>query len=76
MPRNSHQTCSLKKVVLKNFARFIGKDLVGVFNKVVPTQVFSCEYCKIFKNTYFEEHPWMAASECCLQQQWRATFAC
>ena len=56
MPRNSHQTCSLKKVVLKNFARFIGKDLVGVFNKVVPTQVFSCEYCKIFKNTYFEEH--------------------
>ena len=57
MPRNSHQTFSLKKVVLKNFARFIGKDLVGVFNKVVPTQVFSCEYCKIFKNTYFEEHP-------------------
>ena len=20
------------------------------------TQVFSCEYCEIFKNTYFEEH--------------------
>ena len=20
------------------------------------TQVFSCEYCKIFKNTYVEEH--------------------
>ena len=21
-----------------------------------PTQVFSCECCKIFKNTYFEKH--------------------
>ena len=21
-----------------------------------PTQVFSCEYCKIFNNVYFEEH--------------------
>ena len=21
-----------------------------------PTRVFSCEYCKNFKNTYFEEH--------------------
>ena len=21
-----------------------------------PTQVFSCEYCEVFKNTYFEEH--------------------
>ena len=20
-----------------------------------PTQMFSCEYCEIFKNTYFEE---------------------
>ena len=24
--------------------------------KKTPTQVFSCEYCEIFKNTYFEEH--------------------
>ena len=28
-----------------------------------PTQLFSCEYCKIFKNSYFEEHPRRAASE-------------
>ena len=27
-----------------------------------PAQVFSCEYCEIFKNTYFEEHLQMAAS--------------
>ena len=26
-------------------------------------QVFFCEYCKIFKNTYFEKHLWTAASE-------------
>ena len=24
--------------------------------KVTPTQVFICEYCAMFKNTYFEEH--------------------
>ena len=49
---------------------------VGVFfNKVAslqacnfiknetPTQVFSCEYFEIFKNTYFQEHLERAASE-------------
>ena len=25
--------------------------------------MFSCEHCKIFKNTYFEEHQRMAASK-------------
>ena len=24
--------------------------------KAAPTQVFSCEICKIFKNAYFEAH--------------------
>ena len=38
------------------------------FNKVVPAQVFSCEYCEISKNTYFEEHLRTAASECRRQQ--------
>ena len=32
------------------------------FLKRDSTQVFSCEYCKIFKNTYFEEHLGTAAS--------------
>ena len=27
-----------------------------LYEKEAPTQVFSCEYCKIFKNYYFEEH--------------------
>ena len=26
------------------------------FIKKTPTQVFYCEYCEIFKNTYFQEH--------------------
>ena len=27
------------------------------------TQVFSCEFCEIFKNTFFTEHLWATASE-------------
>ena len=30
--------------------------------KEILTQVFSCEYCKNFMNTYFEEHLRTAAS--------------
>ena len=33
-----------------------------LYLKETPAQVFSCEYCKIFKNTYFEEHLRTAAS--------------
>ena len=33
-----------------------------LFNKVVghqtPTKVFFCEYCEIFKNSFFKEHLW------------------
>ena len=28
-----------------------------------PAEVFSCEYCETFKNTYFEKHLWTTASE-------------
>ena len=27
-----------------------------LYSKETATQVFSCEYCAILKNTYFEEH--------------------
>ena len=40
-----------KKAVLKTFAKFTGKHLLW---SLFSAQVFSCEYCKIFKNTYFE----------------------
>ena len=32
-----------------------------LYSKETATQVFSCEYCAILKNTYFEEHLWTAA---------------
>ena len=34
----------------------------SLFNKVTGLKVFPCEYCEIFKNTYFEEHLRTAAS--------------
>ena len=68
-----------KKGVLKNFANFIGKQLCEslFFNKVAGlrseacnlikketlAQVFSCEICEIFKNTFFYRIPPVAASE-------------
>ena len=30
--------------------------------ELTPTEVFSCEYWEIFKNTYFEEHLQTVAS--------------
>ena len=33
----------------------------ATFKKQAPTQVFSSEYCRNFKNTYFEEHLLTAA---------------
>ena len=41
--------------VLKSFAIFTGKK-----PKHTPTQLFSCEYCKIFKNSFFiEQLQWL-----------------
>ena len=65
----------MKKGVLRNFAKFTGKQLCLslFFNKVAdrPTtllkktlaQVFSCEFCEISKNTCFTEHLWTNASD-------------
>ena len=58
--------CSVKKGVLRNFAKFIGKHLCqGLFfnKKDTLAQVFSCEFCEISKNTFFTEHIWVTASE-------------
>ena len=43
--------------------------------KKTPTQMFSSEYCEIFKNTYFEEYLLTAASdffETATEQRWAA----
>ena len=62
-----------KKGVLKNIAKITGKHLRQslFFNKVAacnfiknktPPQVFSCEFSEVFKNTFFDRTPLVAAS--------------
>ena len=65
--RSSHWRCSVKKGVLKNFANVTGKNLCwslfliklqfwrpAILLKKTPTQVVSCEICKLFKNNYLK----------------------
>ena len=55
--RSSHQRCSVKKLVL-NISQYSQENIcVGVsfYLKETLIQVFSCEYCVIFKKTYFEK---------------------
>ena len=45
---------------------FPGKTKIVLFihsGKETLAQVFSCEFCKISKNTFFTEHLWMTASD-------------
>ena len=62
--RSSHRRCSLRKDVLRNFAKFTGKHLFQrlFFKKESLAQVFSCEFCEISKNTFFTEHLQATAS--------------
>ena len=74
--RSSHQRCSVKKGVLRKFSKFTGKHLCQshflnkvtalrpeiLFKKETLTQVFSCEFCIISKNTFFTEHLWTTTS--------------
>ena len=66
--RSSHQRCSLKKGAQRHFTKFTGKHLcqslflIKFVKKETLAQVFSCEFCKISKNTIFTEHLWMTAS--------------
>ena len=68
-----------KKGVLKNFAIFKGKYLCQSlflsrnFIKETLAHRFPCEFCKIFKNTFFTEHLWMTTS--ILQQLLALYFA-
>ena len=61
MPRFTNVPTEMfyKKAVLTNFLR--KTSVLEFFNKVAGLNT-SCEYFKIFKNTYFEEHLWTAAS--------------
>ena len=48
-----------KKGVLKNFTKFPRKHC---HRCQTLAQVFSCEFCEIFKNTYFYRTPLVTAS--------------
>ena len=61
-----------KKVVLRNFVKFTGKHLCQklFIKKESLAQVFSCEFCKIFKNNFFLQNtsaacfcPWIVFFE-------------
>ena len=58
--RSSHPEVFCKKGVYRNFTRFTGKPLC---QSLFLTQVFSCEFCEIFKNTSLHRTPLVAASE-------------
>ena len=59
--RSSLSQMFFKIGILKNFTTFNGKlQQDREFN--TPTQVFSCEYCQIFKNSFFYRTPPVAAS--------------
>ena len=74
LTRSSHQRCSIKISVLKNFPKFTGKHLCHslFLNKVAG--VFSCEFCEIFGNFFITEHLWTTASDYCLIQYSCQTF--
>ena len=62
--RSSRPDVLCKKCVLRNFAKFTGKHLCQrLFFKIEPlTQMFSCEFCEISKNTFSYRTPPVAAS--------------
>ena len=68
--RSNHHRCSIEKAVLKIFKNTYTKIpvLKSLFNKVAGTSLKDSNasvflwICEFFKNTYFEEHLWRAAS--------------
>ena len=43
-------------------AELIESRTYNFIKKETMAQVFSCEFCKIYKNTFFTEHLWATAS--------------
>ena len=76
--RSSHRRCSIRKGVLRNFAKFAGKDrrqslffnkdaglrlkACNFIKKEALARVFSCEFSETSKKTFFTEHFWATAS--------------
>ena len=59
--KSNHWRCSVKKDVVRNFAKFTEKHCApgaacNFIKKETLVQVFSGEFCEISKNTFFIEH--------------------
>ena len=53
--KSSYRSCPVKKMLFKILQYQIKTPMLeSFFNKV--SLLFSCEYCEIFANAYFEEH--------------------
>ena len=54
------QRCSVKNLLLEISQKFTGKQVqaCNFIKRETLAQVFSCEFCKISKNTFFTEHLW------------------
>ena len=66
--RSSRPEVFCKKSTSKNLAKFTGKHLCwpeacNFIKKETLSQVFSREFCEIFKNIFFKKHLWTTASE-------------
>ena len=64
--KSSRPEMFCQKGILRNFANFTGKHLCQgffVIKKATLPQVFSCKFCKIFKNSFFRRTRPVAASE-------------
>ena len=56
--KNSQEnSCAIVSFLLK-----LQAEACSFVKKGTLTQVFSCEFCEIFKNTLFTEHHWATAS--------------
>ena len=51
-----------KKGALKNFCKIHRKTTVTEFFLIKVADLFSCEFCEIFKNAFFSRTPFVAPS--------------
>ena len=70
--RSSHQRCSVRKGVLRNFAKFTGKR--NLLKKRDSAQMFSREFCEISKNIFTEHLWWLLLDKCSWYTFWSLSW--
>ena len=59
----------VRKILIWLCVTVTGPEAYKFIKKETLAHVFSWEFSKIFKSTYFEEHLWTTASGCRLENQ-------